>query len=120
MLFLAGKSVYNERQSLWSKSCFNNEYLLGCLTFVWQKCVDLSLIYCGKCVCSLVGYCIWWITGLHQNLIWQKCISLYANFCLNAKVYNSMLFTAKLQLATSCNLSALSVCLSIRRKFVDN
>src|SRR6218665_1830549 len=52
MLFFAGKSSYNEHQSLWSKSCSNNAYLLGCLRFVWQKCI--SLIHCRKCVCSFL------------------------------------------------------------------
>src|SRR6218665_911641 len=36
--------IYNEHQSLWSKSCSNNAYLLGRLRFVWQKCI--SLIHC--------------------------------------------------------------------------
>src|SRR6218665_1969981 len=94
MLFLAGKSTYNERQPLWSKSCVNNAYLLECLSFVWQKCV--FLIHCLKCVCSLLY--TWYITGLHQNLIWQKCISLNVNFCLNAKAYNSMLLMEKVHI----------------------
>src|SRR6218665_207493 len=105
MLFLAGKSAYYEHQSLWSKSCSNNAYLLGCLRFIWQKCI--SLIHCCKCVCSLL--CTWYITGLHQNVIWQKCISLYVNFCLNAKVYNSMLLTTKVHILQLVRCACLSL-----------
>src|SRR6218665_4201629 len=64
-------------------------------------------------------YYTWYITGLHQNLIWQKCISPYVNFCLNAKVYNSMRFMAKVHILQLVRC----VCLSfnsykIRRLFI--
>src|SRR6218665_1311885 len=63
---------YNEHQSLWSKSCSNNAYLLECLRFVLQKCVSL-IHFEGAYV---PYYYTWYITGLHQNVMWPKCISL--------------------------------------------
>src|SRR6218665_2267224 len=63
---------YNEHQSLRSKSCSNNAYLLGCLRFVLQKCVSL-IHFEGAYV---PYYYTWYITGLHQNVMWPKCISL--------------------------------------------
>ena len=61
MLFLAGKSAYYERQPLWSKSCVNNAYLLGCLNFVWQKSVLSES--CGKCVSFLIHMIYYWTSS---------------------------------------------------------
>src|SRR6218665_159130 len=90
MLFLPGKSAYNQCQPLWSKSCVNNAYLLGCLNFVWQKCVYSES--CRRCVSFLLLHMVYYWTS--SELI----LPLYVNFCLIAKVYNSVLLTAKVHI----------------------
>src|SRR6218665_4179966 len=66
MLFLAVKSAYSEHQPLWSQSCSNKAYLLGCLSFVWQKCVSLN--HCRKCICSLLLHMVYYWTSSELDM----------------------------------------------------
>src|SRR6218665_2441964 len=63
---LPGKSAYNERQPLWSKSCVNNAYLLGCLNFVCQKCVYSES--CGKFVSFLLLHRVYYWTSSELDM----------------------------------------------------
>src|SRR6218665_1953780 len=61
MLFLAGKNPYNECQP-----CLNNAYLLGRLSFVWQKCVKSESW--GKCVSFLLLHMVYYWTSSELDM----------------------------------------------------
>src|SRR6218665_300859 len=106
MLFLAAKSAYSEHQRLWSQSCLNNAYLLGCLSFIWQKCVSLN--HCRNCPGFLLLHMVFYWTSSEIDLA-QVHISVLS--LASMRKFTTACFLR--QRCISCNLCTVSVCLSI-------